>query len=300
MTTTKQDCRGVVFQFNTESVLFEFVHEGEEHIGTVGLFKISLNAEGKKIPRGDGKDVVITVEDVSRYLQVGDEIICDVERRDGLPKFVYVEDEEEVTEFGDVTNRSHEVEIVPEWIASEAVLFERPSAVLEKTGDGGDGGDAEEGKAKAEVADNGVVEEGDGDVGGDGEESKEEFPDEEVIVLEDQLDDMFEDEIKQMEEEEKKAARKTGQERSSNDSSKPTPKLERKKGERKKEEEKEAKRAASTAAPTTSPLSSVSKDVVHARAKVLSLKPPVNKVGRQKVKVTSGIMEILDGRYCIF
>ncbi len=261
----KSGCRGTIFQFNAKSVLFEFIHEGKESIGTVDPLVISLGADGRRISKRDGDEEAkgLTVDDVARHLQVGDEIICDVTRKEDLPKFVYEEDEEEVTEFGDVINRSNQIEIVPEWLAEEAVLVERQLAARDKQ------------KEKAEQSAKPKDEEK------KAMQEEEDFQDEDVIVLEDQLEDMFDYEMEENEEgrdeeDEKKEPSKD-----------------------KKAEDDEVKEVKAPSPIPASPPSPLASDVEQATAKVLSLKPPVShkQTGRQKVKVTSGIMEILDGKY---
>ncbi len=233
MATTKTDCRGVIFQFNAESVLFEFMNDGVESIGSVSPFKISLNAEGKKIPQPT-EGTVVTSEDIAKHVQVGDEIICDVAKKSDLPKFTYVEEEEEVTEFGDVINRSNKVEITPEWQAEEAVVVGWSALVTES--------------------------------------GEKEFKDEELEELEGQLDTQFDKESKTKKDE--KESKKDDDQA----------------------EFKPRKKEKRSVTPPPQPAAAAGKGLELTNAKVVSLKPPVGKVGRQKIKVTSGVMEILDGR----
>ncbi len=273
--SSKTDCRGVVFQFNAKAVLFEFMHEGKEAIGTVDPSKISLDDGGTKIPVGDGADAD---EVVAKHLQVGDEVVCSVVEKADLPKFVYEEEEEEVTEFGDVLNRKNKVEILPEWLAEEAVLVARLKlAPTETNGNNGEVAQKKEEKEDEKEAEKVKEDEPNDKVK---EEEKKEMEDEveDFVELEVQDDDIFDYD--------------------------PEEEVDNSKVDVKKKEEPPSSKSKETKRRSSSPRDekgsksdSKSSDVavLKATAKIVSLKPPVSKSGRQKVKITSGIMEIVDG-----
>ncbi len=111
------DVRGVIFQISPESVIFEFA-EDTDLIGVVDPMRIVLGNDNGHIPKEDAGNL----DAISRYISIGDEIMCDVQETANLKKFVYTEDEEEVTESGKVINSSREVSIQPGWWAGAAVL----------------------------------------------------------------------------------------------------------------------------------------------------------------------------------
>ena len=110
-------CVGVVYHFNPKGVLFEFSAGGSDDV--VGIVKptaIKIR-ENETIPASAN-----TVELLSKFLQVGDELLCHVEQRANPEKFVYDEEDEEMSGAGTVTKKSKKVEIYPEWFASSAAL----------------------------------------------------------------------------------------------------------------------------------------------------------------------------------
>ena len=105
---------GVVFQFNANSILFEFsAKEGdeEESIGEIKPSNLILSSTGKSIPR-DTKE-----EDIANYVQAGDKLSCRVVKSMSMRSFSYVEEEEEIGEDGEEKRTSRTVEIKPQWIA---------------------------------------------------------------------------------------------------------------------------------------------------------------------------------------
>ena len=110
-------CIGVVFQFNSSGVLFEFSNEsGQDFIGFVKSTDIKIN-QYSFIPEHASNS-----EKISKYLQVGDEIRCTVVESTDLPPYEYVEDDDEVDQSGNVKTISKKVVVNPEWVASTAEL----------------------------------------------------------------------------------------------------------------------------------------------------------------------------------
>ena len=110
-------CIGVVFQFNSSGVLFEFSNEsGQDFIGFVKSTDIKIN-QNSFIPEHASNS-----EKISKYLQVGDEIRCTVVESTDLPPYEYVEDDDEVDQSGNVKTISKKVVVNPEWVASTAEL----------------------------------------------------------------------------------------------------------------------------------------------------------------------------------
>lgn len=97
--------RGVIFQFTPNAVLFEF-QEGDEvdGIGVIHPHKIIIG-QGKS--KRNIPDTATRTEDIAKYIQVGDELDCSVEKKSGLEKVTFKEDEEDV-------------EITPEFCAETA------------------------------------------------------------------------------------------------------------------------------------------------------------------------------------
>ena len=93
---------GVVFQFDENSILFEFslrtfedgkVNLEEDLIGEIAPQK--LICKGTAIPKGTKND------QIAKYVQSGDEIRCQVKKDDDLKVFTYIEEEEEIGEDGE-------------------------------------------------------------------------------------------------------------------------------------------------------------------------------------------------------
>lgn len=130
------ECRGVIFQFNSEAVLFEFTLDGQEEVGMVK--PNHLKVRGKPIPANVKK-----VETLSKYIEVGDEVTCHVVKKKDLKAFKYNEEDDD----GEAT----EIEIQPNWVANEAVKVdgnEEEGAGGSKNGNGGIEKDSEEDKVK--------------------------------------------------------------------------------------------------------------------------------------------------------
>jgi len=94
-----QSVTGVVFQFDENSILFEFslrtfedgrVNLEEDLIGEISPQK--LVCRGSTIPKGTKSDKI------AKFVQSGDEIRCQVEKNDDLKVFTYNEVEEEIGE----------------------------------------------------------------------------------------------------------------------------------------------------------------------------------------------------------
>jgi hypothetical protein len=114
---------GVVFQFDENSILFEFsLSTGNENdldeqdlIGEISPQKLVCN--GKKIPADTKGD------EISKYVQSGDEIKCQVTPKDDLKVFSFIEEEEEIGEDGEVKRSTRTVEIKPTWSALSGQLL---------------------------------------------------------------------------------------------------------------------------------------------------------------------------------
>ena len=111
-------CVGVVFQFNANGVLFEFPDgSGDDAIGFVKISDVKVNAD-KFIP----PTAAASADKLSKYLQIGDEIRCTVEKASNLPMFEYKEEDEEVDANGDFKTTSKTVQVKPGWVAKLAEL----------------------------------------------------------------------------------------------------------------------------------------------------------------------------------
>ena len=118
MSEESVDCLGVIFQFNSDGVLFEFSdRSADDAIGFVNAADIKIN-ENETIPAADAD----STELLSKYIQVGDELRCTVVKDSNLPVYSYLEDEEEIDESGEIQTTSRRVEINPDWIARSAKL----------------------------------------------------------------------------------------------------------------------------------------------------------------------------------
>ena len=111
------NCIGVIFHFNPDGVLFEFsANKKDDAVGIVKPKDIKINSK-ETIPEN-----ATTIEQISKFLQVGDELLCRVEQKGNIEKFVYNEEEEEMSSDGQTTTVSRKVEIQPRWIATSAEL----------------------------------------------------------------------------------------------------------------------------------------------------------------------------------
>ncbi|XP_040578732.1 uncharacterized protein [Lepeophtheirus salmonis] len=104
-------CEGVIFQFNSEVILFEFRNEGEEAIGMLSTSSLILR-NGERIPRG-----ALEKNTVSKYIEIGDAIDCRAFRNMDMNKFVYVEEEK----------GEEKVKIRPDWCADKAFVISSSS-----------------------------------------------------------------------------------------------------------------------------------------------------------------------------
>ena len=92
---------GLIFQFSPEAILFEFTLEEGSDQFQVGMVKpINVN-----IPA----DAVKTKEALGRYIEVGDELECEVVKEKGMAMVSVQEEDEE--------GAMVEVEIQPDWRA---------------------------------------------------------------------------------------------------------------------------------------------------------------------------------------
>jgi hypothetical protein len=101
--------QGSIFQFNLESVLFTFTLGTEDAIGIVGTRSVILPT-GVPIPGATN-----TQDAIGKLLKVGDVIKGKVVVNSGLKTFKYLEEEEG-------GEKSEEIEIQPEWFASQVNL----------------------------------------------------------------------------------------------------------------------------------------------------------------------------------
>jgi len=127
---------GVVFQFDEKSILFEFslrTFEGgkinleEDLIGEISPQK--LVCKGSAIPKGTKSD------QIAKYVQSGDEIRCQVEKKDDLKVFTYIEEEEEIGEDGEVTQSTRTVKLKPNYSASSGKLVSDSAVSGDKDSD---------------------------------------------------------------------------------------------------------------------------------------------------------------------
>ena len=123
----KHEIKGTIFQFNAKVILFEFtipvydqdqgLTKDEDHIGAIKPEDLELDLKGKSIPSK------VTDEDISQYIQAGDELKCEVFEKDDLEEFKYDEDEEEIGEDGSITKSCREIVIQPKWNALKGHLI---------------------------------------------------------------------------------------------------------------------------------------------------------------------------------
>ena len=103
--TKEGEVTGVIFQFSSEAVLFEFSLEGQTDQVQIGIVKPScLKVGNRNIPASVKK-----METLERYIEVGDELECRVVKEEGMAMVSYQEEDEG----GDMV----EVEVQPEWRA---------------------------------------------------------------------------------------------------------------------------------------------------------------------------------------
>merc|ERR1711997_1258244 len=131
-----QSVTGVVFQFDENSILFEFslrtfedgkVNLEEDLIGEISPQK--LVCRGSTIPKGTKSD------QIAKFVQSGDEIRCQVEKNDDLKVFTYNEVEEEIGEDDEVTQSTRKVEIKPNYTALSGKLVSDTALSGEKDTD---------------------------------------------------------------------------------------------------------------------------------------------------------------------
>ncbi len=158
---------GVVFSFNKEGILFEFETETEDNVVGVALPKdLVVDTEGTKMP----EDVLESGDGMEKYVGYGDELKISLTKVKEVREFFYEEDEEEVGEDGQVTYNCKKVEVKPEWIAIKAAISRK--AELENGDD-----DQEEMET---------------DANGQDEDQPEEEEEEDVLLLnaDDKIDDI--------------------------------------------------------------------------------------------------------------
>ena len=257
---------GVVFQFNANSILFEFTaKEGdeEESIGEIKPSNLILSTTGKSIRRD------IKEEELADHIQVGDKLSCKVVKSMAIGSFSYVEEEEEIGEDGLEKRSSRTVEIKPQWIAisGETVAVNKKS-------------DTPKGLRK-----------------------------EDVNVLEDQLEDLFDYEPDEPDDEEEDIVLieevKIDDDDTASVKDKPVKKqaVEKKKEEPKKvvvkllDKEKPKEKEASVEPMTIdNPVDPV--DVTYQyKAKILQLRRPASGEQGKALKVSSCSMELLEGKH---
>ena len=100
-----EEVTGVIFQFTSEAILFEFSLEGQCDQVQIGMVKPSgLKVGNRNIPASVKK-----IETLEKYIEVGDELECRVVKEEGLQMVKYQEEDE--------AGAMVEVEIKPEWRA---------------------------------------------------------------------------------------------------------------------------------------------------------------------------------------
>merc|ERR1712106_674372 len=101
----------VVLHFNADSVLFEFsiTRSGEDL--QMGIVKPSNVKVGTKCIPGNVKKI----ETLSKYLEVGDKLVCTVVRKEGLKTVNYQKEEDSDS------GKLIDVESQPSWVATSAV-----------------------------------------------------------------------------------------------------------------------------------------------------------------------------------
>ena len=100
-----EEVTGVIFQFTSEAILFEFSLEGQSDQVQIGMVKPSgLKVGNRNIPASVKK-----IETLEKYIEVGDELECRVVKEEGLQMVKYQEEDE--------AGAMVEVEIQPDWRA---------------------------------------------------------------------------------------------------------------------------------------------------------------------------------------
>ena len=100
-----EEVTGVIFQFTSEAILFEFSLEGQSDQVQIGMVKPSgLKVGNRNIPASVKK-----IETLEKYIEVGDELECRVVKEEGLQMVKYQEEDE--------GGAMVEVEIQPDWRA---------------------------------------------------------------------------------------------------------------------------------------------------------------------------------------
>ena len=106
-----EEVTGVIFQFTSEAILFEFSLEGQSDQVQIGMVKPSgLKVGNRNIPASVKK-----IETLEKYIEVGDELECRVVKEEGLQMVKYQEEDE--------GGAMVEVEIQPDWRARWAFNF---------------------------------------------------------------------------------------------------------------------------------------------------------------------------------
>ena len=101
-----KEVTGLIFQFSPKAILFEFTFEEDSDQFQVGM------VEPSKVRVGDGNipaDAFKTKEALDRYIEVGDELECEVVKEEGMEMVSVQEEDEE--------GAMVEVEIKPDWRA---------------------------------------------------------------------------------------------------------------------------------------------------------------------------------------
>ena len=107
-----EEVTGVIFQFTSEAILFEFSLEGQSDQVQIGMVKPSgLKVGNRNIPASVKK-----IETLEKYIEVGDELECRVVKEEGLHLVKYQEEDE--------GGAMVEVEIQPDWRARWAFNFQ--------------------------------------------------------------------------------------------------------------------------------------------------------------------------------
>ena len=107
-----EEVTGVIFQFTSEAILFEFSLEGQSDQVQIGMVKPSgLKVGNRNIPASVKK-----IETLEKYIEVGDELECRVVKEEGLQMVKYQEEDE--------GGAMVEVEIQPDWRARWAFNFQ--------------------------------------------------------------------------------------------------------------------------------------------------------------------------------
>ena len=101
-----KEVTGLIFQFSPEAILFEFTVEEDSDQFQVGMVEPSKVKVGdRNIPVAE----VQTKEALGRYIEVGDELECEVVKEEGMAMVSVQEEDEE--------GAMVEVEVQPDWRA---------------------------------------------------------------------------------------------------------------------------------------------------------------------------------------